>query len=69
MAIPQTMKAAILVEQRKPLVIDEVQLPQTLEVGQVISATVTLIVSLLVVSLTLPYLKQYAPIRGAARSS
>lgn len=30
------MKAAILVEQRKPLVIDEVQLPQTLEVGQVL---------------------------------
>ena len=36
MAIPQTMQAAILVEQRKPLVIDEVQLPQTLEVGQVL---------------------------------
>ena len=30
------MKAAILVEQRKPLVIDEVQLPQALEVGQVL---------------------------------
>ena len=40
-----------------------------LEVGQVISATVTLLVSLLVVSMTLPYLKQYAPIRGAARSA
>jgi S-(hydroxymethyl)glutathione dehydrogenase/alcohol dehydrogenase len=36
MAIPQTMKAAILVEQRKPLVIDEVQLPESLEVGQVL---------------------------------
>jgi S-(hydroxymethyl)glutathione dehydrogenase/alcohol dehydrogenase len=36
MAIPKTMKAAILVEQRKPLVIDEVELPQTLEVGQVL---------------------------------
>jgi S-(hydroxymethyl)glutathione dehydrogenase/alcohol dehydrogenase len=36
MAIPQTMKAAILVEQRKPLVIDEVQLPQSLEIGQVL---------------------------------
>jgi S-(hydroxymethyl)glutathione dehydrogenase / alcohol dehydrogenase len=36
MAIPQTMKAAILVEQRKPLVIDEVQLPHSLEVGQVL---------------------------------
>ncbi len=30
------MKAAILVEQRKPLIIDEVELPQTLEVGQVL---------------------------------
>lgn len=36
MTIPKTMKAAILVEQRKPLVIDEVELPQTLEVGQVL---------------------------------
>lgn len=36
MAIPTSMKAAILVEQRKPLVIDEVQLPQSLEVGQVL---------------------------------
>ena len=36
MAIPRTMKAAILVEQRKPLVVDEVELPQVLEVGQVL---------------------------------
>ena len=36
MSIPQTMKAAILVEQRKPLVIDEVQLPQALDFGQVL---------------------------------
>lgn len=36
MAIPKTMKAAILVEQRQPLVIDEVELPQALEVGQVL---------------------------------
>ena len=36
MNIPKTMKAAILVEQRKPLVIDEVELPQVLEVGQVL---------------------------------
>lgn len=40
-----------------------------LEVGQVISATATLFVSLLVVSLTLPYIKAYAPIRGAGRSA
>jgi S-(hydroxymethyl)glutathione dehydrogenase/alcohol dehydrogenase len=36
MAIPKTMKAAILVEQHRPLVIDEVELPQSLEVGQVL---------------------------------
>ena len=36
MAIPKTMKAAILVEQRKPLVVDEVELPPALEVGQVL---------------------------------
>lgn len=40
-----------------------------LEVGQVLSATATLLISLLVVSVTLPYIKAYAPIRGAARSS
>lgn len=36
MAIPKTMKAAILVEQRKPLVIDEIELPEKLNVGQVL---------------------------------
>ena len=36
MLFPKTMKAAILVEQKKPLVIDEVQLPNTLEIGQVL---------------------------------
>ena len=36
MAIPKTMKAAILVEQGKPLVIDEVEMPQSLDVGQVL---------------------------------
>ena len=36
MSIPKTMKAAILVEQRKPLVIDEIELPKTLDVGQVL---------------------------------
>ena len=34
--IPEKMKAAILVEQRQPLVIDEVELPRQLEVGQVL---------------------------------
>ena len=36
MTFPKTMKAAILVEQRKPLVIDYVELPQSLDVGQVL---------------------------------
>jgi S-(hydroxymethyl)glutathione dehydrogenase/alcohol dehydrogenase len=36
MAIPRTMKAAILVEMRKPLVVDEVALPPALEAGQVL---------------------------------
>ena len=36
MSIPHTMRAAILVEQKKPLVIDEVQLPDSLEIGQVL---------------------------------
>lgn len=36
MPIPKTMKAAILVELRKPLVVDEVELPQSLDVGQVL---------------------------------
>ena len=36
MTLPKTMKAAILVEQRKPLVVDEVELPSSLEVGQVL---------------------------------
>lgn len=34
--IPKTMKAAILVELHKPLVVTEIDLPQTLEVGQVL---------------------------------
>ncbi|MDA1353197.1 MAG: zinc-binding dehydrogenase [bacterium] len=32
----KTMKAAILVEQRKPLIIDEVELPDSLDYGQVL---------------------------------
>lgn len=36
MAIPKTMKAALLVEQRQPLVVAEIELPQTLDVGQVL---------------------------------
>jgi S-(hydroxymethyl)glutathione dehydrogenase / alcohol dehydrogenase len=36
MQFPKNMKAAILVDQNKPLVIDQVELPQGLEVGQVL---------------------------------
>jgi len=36
MIFPKSMKAAILVEQNKPLVIDQIGLPQTLEAGQVL---------------------------------
>lgn len=34
--IPRTMRAAVLVAQREPLVVDEVELPHSLEVGQVL---------------------------------
>ena len=40
-----------------------------LQVGEVIGATATLLIALLVVSFTLPYIKAYAPIKGAARPS
>lgn len=36
MNIPRAMQAAILVEQHKPLVVDQIELPQALEVGQVL---------------------------------
>lgn len=36
MVMPKHMRAAILVEQKKPLVIDEVELPETLDYGQVL---------------------------------
>jgi len=36
MAMPKTMKAAVLVEQRKPLVVSEIALPPGLDVGQVL---------------------------------
>lgn len=36
MTIPKKMKAAILVEQRKPLVVDEIELPSELDVGQIL---------------------------------
>ncbi|PKN17967.1 MAG: dehydrogenase [Deltaproteobacteria bacterium HGW-Deltaproteobacteria-6] len=36
MEIPRKMRAAILVEQKKPLIVDEVELPETLDYGQVL---------------------------------
>jgi S-(hydroxymethyl)glutathione dehydrogenase/alcohol dehydrogenase len=36
MLVPKTMKAAILVEQHQPLVIGQVELPEKLDVGQVL---------------------------------
>jgi S-(hydroxymethyl)glutathione dehydrogenase/alcohol dehydrogenase len=36
MELPRTMKAAILVEQNQPLVIDQVELPKSLGIGQVL---------------------------------
>ena len=41
--------------------------PVKLQVGEVIGATATLLIALFVVSVTLPYIKAYAPIKGAAR--
>jgi S-(hydroxymethyl)glutathione dehydrogenase/alcohol dehydrogenase len=36
MRIPKKIKAAILVEQRKPLIVDEIQPPDALDIGQVL---------------------------------
>ena len=36
MSIPKTMRAAILAELQQPLIIDEVELPPQLDVGQVL---------------------------------
>jgi len=36
MTIPHKMKGAILVEQRKPLLVDEIELPSSLDYGQVL---------------------------------
>lgn len=36
MPMPEKMKAAILVEQKQPLMVDDIELPQSLEVGQVL---------------------------------
>ena len=41
--------------------------PVKLMVGEAIAATATLVIAMLVVTFTLPYLKAYAPLKGAAR--
>jgi large-conductance mechanosensitive channel len=43
--------------------------PVKLLVGDAIAATSTLLIALLVVSFTLPYIKAYAPLKGAGRLS
>jgi large-conductance mechanosensitive channel len=42
--------------------------PVKLQVGSAIAATFTLVIAMLVVTFTLPYIKAYAPLKGAARS-
>jgi len=41
--------------------------PVKLLIGEVISATATLVIAMLVVTFTLPYIKAYVPLKGAAR--
>jgi large-conductance mechanosensitive channel len=41
--------------------------PVKLEVGKVIASALTLMIALVVVSVTLPYIKAYAPMIGARR--
>lgn len=41
--------------------------PVKLEIGKVIASALTLMVALFVVSVTIPYIKAYAPTIGAAR--
>lgn len=38
--------------------------PVKLNIGEVIGATLNLVIAYFVVSMTLPYIKEYAPIRG-----
>lgn len=42
--------------------------PVKLEIGKVIGSALTLLIALVVVSVTLPYIKAYAPMIGARRS-
>lgn len=41
--------------------------PIKINIGEVISATLTLAIALLVVSYTLPYLREYSPVRGGSK--
>lgn len=41
--------------------------PIKLNVGEVIGATLNLITAYFVVSMTLPYIKEYAPVRGGGK--
>ena len=41
--------------------------PIKFNIGSVISATLTLAIALVVVSFTLPYLREYSPVRGGSK--
>lgn len=41
--------------------------PIKINIGEVISATLTLAIALFVVSFTLPYLREYSPVRGGSK--
>lgn len=41
--------------------------PVKLNIGDAISATLTLAIALLVVSYTLPYIREYSPVRGGGK--
>lgn len=42
--------------------------PVKLQVGNALAATATLVIAMLVVTFTLPYIKAYAPLKGAGRA-
>jgi len=41
--------------------------PIKFNIGEAISATLTLAIALLVVSMTLPYIREYSPVRGGSK--
>jgi large-conductance mechanosensitive channel len=41
--------------------------PVKLNIGDAISATLTLAIALIIVSMTLPYIREYSPVRGGSK--